>query len=141
MHSAYVNYDYYKSEYLLGVSPVVPEEKFDYWEKQAAKEIDQFTYGRIKANSDLICDEVKECTCAIAELLYKADTLTESVLKEGMTGVITSYNNDGQSASFDVSQSIYTETGKKKEIRRIIQQNLGNTGLLYRGVKGYESKL
>ena len=141
MHLAYVDYNYYKSEYLLGISPAVPEEKFNYWEKQAVKEIDQFTYGRIKANRSLICDEVKECTCAIAELLYKADTLTESVLKEGMTGAMTSYSNDGQSASFDVSQSIYTETGKRKEIKRIIQKYLGNTGLLYRGVKGYESKL
>lgn len=136
---AYANYDYYITDYLLGQDPVIPEKVFLFWEKQARVEIDAQTFGRIAANQAFITGQVKDCACAIAEVLYKAHTLTESTRENGMVGVQVSYSNDGQSGTYDVSQSAYTESGKKTEIKRLISRYLGNTGLLYAGVNCLES--
>lgn len=64
--------------------------------------------------------------------LYQADKSTQQVIAQG--GVLQSYSNDGESGTFDLSQSTFTEGGKAKKIREIIHRHLGNTGLLYRGV-------
>ena len=50
-------------------------------------------------------------------------------------GILSSYSNDGQSGTFDLSQSPYTEEGKKRKTQEIIYKYLGNTGLLYRGMQ------
>ena len=130
---AYVDYAYYISGYLLGKYPAVPEAVFPFWEKQAEKELDRFTFNRMKINPGLISEDVKDCVCAIIELLHKADKISEDAVSEGVAGVLTGYSNDGESASYDVSQSIYTESGKAKEIKRLIILYLGNSGMLYQG--------
>lgn len=131
----YATYDYYISGYLLGRTPAVPEAEFLYWEKQARREIDAYTFGRL-ADSSLISETVQDCTCAISELLYQAHKLSESNAAQGLAGPLTSWSNDGNSGTVDASQSIYTESGRKTEIRRIIYLYLGNTGLPYAGVNG-----
>ena len=130
---AYVELTYYKEGYLLGKNQAVPDPEFGFWEKQARAELDTYTFGRLEANNNLITDKVKDCTCAIAELLYKAHTLSESNMAQGIVGALTSWSNDGNSGSVDTSQSVYTESGKRSEIQRIIYLYLGNTGLLYAG--------
>lgn len=130
----YVNYDYYITEYLLGKSPEIQEDLFLYWEKQARSQIDKYTYGRIRNDSGLISEYVKDCTCELAELLHQADSINKQGIEEGAAGPVSSYSNDGQSASFDLSKSSYTEEGKTKKIMEIIHRYLENTGLLYAGV-------
>lgn len=119
----------------MNVVPVIPEEVFQHWAKQAGKEIDKHTYGRLKVCQEALPDEVKECTCELAELLYRADSISEQTLHQGGAGLLVSYNNDGQSGSFDISHSIYTEEGKARKIREVIYRHLVNTGLLYAGVR------
>jgi len=116
----YVDYEYYVSGYLLGREPAVPEKVFSYWEKQARSEIDKRTFGRIKADETLVSDQVKDCCCEIAELLYQADSVVQQSLQEGAPGPL--------------SQSTYTESGKSGKVREIIYRYLGNTGLLYAGI-------
>lgn len=135
----YADYQYYITQYLLGREPTLPEEEFLFWEKQAAKEIDKYTMGRIHALKDGVPDEAKECTCEIAELLYTANLLSEEATKQGAAGPLASYSNDGESGSYDLSVSVYTEEGKQKKIRRIISTGLAYTGLLYRGGMQIES--
>lgn len=130
----YVDYEYYVSGYLLGREPAVPEKVFSYWEKQARSEIDKRTFGRIKADETLVSDQVKDCCCEIAELLYQADSVVQQSLQEGAPGPLASFSNDGQSGTFDLSQSTYTESGKSGKVREIIYRYLGNTGLLYAGI-------
>lgn len=131
----YVDSTYYAKEYLAGCKePIIPDESFRYWERQAEKEINKFTYGRIIAHSELISDNVKDCVCEIAELLYRADNVAEQALEQGGAGLLSSYNNDGESGTFDLSQSVYTEEGKAKKISDIIHKHLAYTGLLYAGV-------
>ena len=67
-----------------------------------------------------------------AELLYQADKSTQQAAEQG--GVLQSYSNDGESGTFDLSQSTFTEEGKQKKTKEIIYRYLGNTGLLYSGV-------
>ena len=132
----YADHEYYLSDYLLGREPAIPEGDFQFWEKQARAEVDAYTYGRLKEDASLITDEVKDCICAVAELLCKSSSLAEASLQEGAAGPLASYSNDGQSATYNLTESIYTESGKRKEIRRLVYQYLGATGLLYAGVRG-----
>ena len=80
-------------------------------------------------------EEVKLCTCAVAEVLYKADKAKTEQQESGLAGPLASWSNDGQSGTVDLSNSTLTETGKMKEVRRLIAQYLCNTGLMYRGLK------
>ncbi len=128
----YVNYGYYESKYLLGREPTVPEDDFMFWEKQTERVLNQYIFGRLTADTELLTDEVKDCACELAELLYQADRSAQQAAVQG--GVLQSYSNDGESGTFDLSQSTFTEEGKAKKISEIIHRYLGNTGLLYRGV-------
>ncbi|MDE5909857.1 MAG: hypothetical protein K2H52_14100 [Lachnospiraceae bacterium] len=135
----YADYEYYTKGYLLGKPPAVPEDDFPYWEKQAGIEIDARTFNRLKADGSLVTDAVRDCTCAIAELLYKADKISDQNLQEGAAGALVSYSNDGESATFNLKESVYTESGKKREIQNLIYRYLHATGLLYAGGIRYES--
>ena len=109
---AYATRDYYISGYLQGRSPAVPDADFLFWEKQAERIVDSYTFDRIKANDSLLTDDVKDCTCELTELLYRADKASQSTSDFG--GPLTSYSNDGESGTIDLSRSIYTEEGKRK---------------------------
>ena len=42
----YVTYGYYESKYLLDREPVIPEDDFQFWEKQAQRILNQYTCDR-----------------------------------------------------------------------------------------------
>ena len=128
----YASYNYYESGYLLGRDPKLSEDDFPFWEKQAERVLSQYTFSRLASNFGLITDEVKDCTCELAELLYQADKSAQQAVEQG--GILQSYSNDGESGTFDLSQSTFTEEGKAKKTREIIYRYLGNTELLYTGV-------
>ena len=134
----YADFPYYRDFFLLGRAPVVPEEVFQFWSKQAGIEIDRRTFYRLRRNPAQVPEAVRDCTCAVAELMYRADLMQVSMEAEGMTGVVTSYSNDGESATLDISQSVCTESGKKKEMARLVRLYLSGTGLLYPGVDRLE---
>lgn len=129
---AYVDYAYYISGYLQGKAPAVPEDEFLFWEKQAERVLNQYTFSRLAADCGLIDDDVRDCACELAEFLYGAGRAAQQAAEQG--GILASYSNDGESGTFDVSQSVYTEEGKRKKSREIIFRYLGDTGLLYQGV-------
>lgn len=128
----YTSYNYYESGYLMGRDPKLSEDEFPLWEKQAERVLNQYTFSRLASNFGLITDDVKDCACELAELLYQADKSTQQAVEQG--GILQSYSNDGESGTFDVSQSTFTEEGKAKKTREIVYRYLGNTGLLYAGV-------
>lgn len=131
----YASYQYYFAEYLAGRKPVIPDSEYAYWEKQARAEVDRATFRRLQGAQEAeIPQEVRECTCAVAELLYRAYSVSEQAFEAGGAGPLASYSNDGVSGSFDLKESVYTESGKRSEIRRLIQLHLAETGLLYAGV-------
>ena len=128
----YTSYNYYESGYLMGRDPKLSEDEFPLWEKQAERVLNQYTFSRLASNFGLITDDVTDCACELAELLYQADKSTQQAAEQG--GILQSYSNDGESGTFDVSQSTFTEEGKAKKTREIVYRYLGNTGLLYAGV-------
>lgn len=130
----YADYEFYTSEYLLGKAPTVPEESFLYWEREARMQIDSYTFGRIESLPELP-EKVRLCTCAVAEVLYQAGKAKSEQQESGLAGPLASWSNDGQSGTVDLSNSTLTETGKMKEVRRLIAKYLCNTGLMYRGLK------
>ena len=131
---AYADYRYYVQEYLREKEPVISETEFPYFEKQAEKEIDLRTFNRIRSNHTLLTVDVKECACAVAEFLCEAENVVRGATAQGLAGPLASWSNDGESGSVDLSQSCYTESGKKAKIREIISIHLSHTGLLYAGV-------
>ena len=132
----YADYEYYTGGYLLGREPVISDKVYPYWEKQAEKEIDKHAFGRLRGHPELVTDDVKDCACELAELLYQADSVSQRARQQGGAGLLESYNNDGESGTFDLSQSAYTEEGRTRKTREIIYKHLACTGLLYAGVNG-----
>lgn len=128
----YVSYMYYEN---YSDPPVIKEDFWEYWESQAEREVDKKTFGRLRKDPALITEPVKQCICEIAELLYKAEEIAEQAWQQGGAGLLESYNNDGESGTFDLSQSAYTEEGKARKIREIIYRYLSFTGLMYAGVR------
>lgn len=128
----FATYKFYASEYLMGRAPSIPETEFLFWESQAELEVDNKTFGRLRKNKKLVDDRVKKCSCAVAELLYKADVAEK---KSAGMGPLTSYSNDGESGSFDLSESVLTESGKKAKIAELCRKYLSGTGLLYVGIE------
>ncbi|WP_418539810.1 hypothetical protein [Massilistercora timonensis] len=131
----YADYKYYTDTYLAGRDPVIVKETdFNFFERSAEKEVNNRTYGRIQKRPDLITDDVKNCVCALTEFLFKCDTLDESSFQNG-GGRLVSYSNDGDSGSFDLSQSDFvSDQARQKKISGLVSFYLSGTGLLYRGV-------
>lgn len=135
---SYVDYGYYTDTYLAGADPPMNSEDFSRWERRAEAEMDALTHGRIAAMT-VLPDKVKDCACAVTELLYEADSQAEAYRSQGMAGPLASWNNDGQSGTVDLGQSVYTESGRRQETRRLCSLYLGPLGLMYAGVDHYES--
>lgn len=131
----YADYKYYTEEYLLGRDLVITEEKdFAFFERDAEKEINNRTFGRITKDPSLVTEDVKNGVCAVAEFLYKCDSLDKNSLENG-GGQLVSYSNDGDSGSYDFAGSAYgSEQSRQEKISSLVSFYLSGTGLLYRGV-------
>ena len=131
----YADYNYYTSKYLAGHVPSVKEDDWTYYARQAGTYMDSCTFGRIDTGN--IPEPVRLCACELAEILCRSD----SGVQEGASGPMTSYSNDGQSASFAVDpNNVYTQEGKRKAMNAIIHRYLANTGMLYAGGGSYAVK-
>lgn len=128
----YTDDEFYKNQYLLGRKPVI-DSGFNFYARQSSQIIDQYTFGRL-SNVQQVPEEVQLCCCELAELLYQAETVAQASLQQGGAGPLASYSNDGESGTFDLSQSSYTEAGKEAKAKEIIYRYLGNSGLLFVGV-------
>ncbi len=131
----YVDYRYYVNTYLVNRYPLIPENEFSFWEKQAERELDHVTFDRIRKNAYLVDENVMDCTCELTEYLYKQDRFTRASEDETM-GILSSYSNDGESATYDVSamKEKYSDSAKPSVIYSIVSKYLSRTGLMYRGV-------
>ena len=123
-----------------GSTAVLTSAQFPFYETKAEAELGRQTFGLLAsvvivgtAATIVIDDEtitltlanIKNCICEIAEFLYQHEQRTSG-------GIMTSFSNDGQSASFDTTA--LTENGKMNFIRSIAQRYLSGTVLTARGV-------
>lgn len=134
----YATYEYYTSEYVGSGTAVIPQAEYDRFAKRADLELDLATHGRIPG-LDPLPVRVKDCSCAVAELLYAVETQAQGYIFAGLAGPVESWSNDGQSGKVSLENSIYTPAGREKEIMRLCRLYLGPLGLLYLGVVHYES--
>lgn len=114
---AYATWEDYKSKYLLGREPSIPQKEFPFWAQQASTYVDAVTFERLHDVDTLASHEtaVILAVCALAEHLYAT----------AESRGITSVSVTGHSIAYD-------KTGKEQT--EIVRLHLGNTGLLYRGV-------
>ena len=127
----YVDYTYYSNSF---GGTTIPEADFIKLERKARVFIDDITFDRLKNDTTLIDDTVKECLCEIMECNYKLDQ------EEAETGgkLISSETIDQHSVTYAVSDTEKNEVDKSRinftKFYNIARQYLSNTGLLYRGV-------
>lgn len=117
----YADYEYYSQEFH---GDRIPEDKFPAAARDASREIDYVTFGRLEAADD-IPDKVKEACCAAAEVLY----LTEDAALKAAGG-ISSEKVGELSVTYSAGGTSGSAGGA---VRDVIKKYLGNTGLMYRG--------
>ena len=130
--SNYANYDDYLYVYLNGRDVLIPSATFDYYSQKASSEIRSRIYNDIT----VIDDDVKCCTCEIAEYIYNVEQNVNSTSANATKG-ISSESVGGYSVSYGTSvSSEYTIENRKISITGIVSKWLGNKGYMGRGVVG-----
>lgn len=127
----YVDFIYYRDSF---GGTTIPEANFIKLERKARVFIDDVTFDRLKNDTALIDDTVKECLCEIMECNYKLEQ--EEAETDGK--LISSETIDQHSITYAVSDTEKNEIDKSRinftKFYNIARQYLSNTGLLYRGV-------
>ncbi len=118
---AYADAAYYTT-YLCGKSAVIDTALFPFYSKQASKYIDRLTFGNITTATE----DVKDCTCEIAEYLYRSESTRRA---DG----IKSETIGQYSVTYDTTGATEEEV-KNKAILSICKKWLGDSGLMYCGV-------
>ena len=117
----YADYAFYMTEY---GGNVIPNEEFQRVITRASSYIKAITFSRVDENN--IPEEVKAAACAVAEVIYKAESSTEEKKSETVGKLSVSYvteQADGQ---------IKEKVLRKKQYAAAYLY-LATTGLLYRG--------
>lgn len=120
------NHDFYKSKYLTGREAVIDTASFPFWEREASQEVRKYTFDNID-ESKPISEVIQFCVCAVAEHLYTCDK------QENETGNVVSEKDGTWSATYESAKQ--SEDNKQVKTAKIIYKWLGNTGLLYRGMR------
>lgn len=119
----YANYAFYTTEF---DGNIIPEETFHRVAARASAYVKAITFSRVDENN--IPEEVKAATCAVAEIIYKAESPTNEKEKKSETV-----------GKLSVSYVTEQEDGQIKE--KVLRKKqyaaaypyLATTGLLYRG--------
>lgn len=116
-----VDYTFYVDTY--GGSRI-PESSWDRLSQKAVQRLDAFTFGRCTGDciGEPWCNSAKCAVCEMAEILFADEK------RDGKT----SENNDEYSVSFDTSKSL------SSLLYDVVRVYLGNTGLLYAGVRCHD---
>jgi len=121
---SYADENFYQTDFLCGKKAVIMT-AFEFYARFASKIIDRYTHGNIDPEN--IPESVKMCCCELAETLYR-----DELVQQESNGV-SSESVAGWSKSYEDSES--RRTALKSLQRDCIYKWLGNTGLLYSGVR------
>lgn len=112
-----IDYNYYSTVYKGKLS----EQEFTEFSRRATKLVEYYTFGRIKTINDIhLMSEVKLTICEIIDSYNDDDGV---IRKPG----VKSYTEGKQSVTFSDKDELLSYQ------KRIIRENLTNTGLLNRG--------
>ena len=116
----YADYEYYSCQYGGKVSAA----DFRSLSLRASYFIDAATSGKAAAHAD--DERVKDCCCALVDLLQKND-MRDGIASETNDGVSITYTQGGRYGSSNT-------TTVEQHMYDTVSLYLGNTGLLYAGV-------
>jgi len=126
-----VSEEYYKTKYLLGRAPVIPDGRFAFWERSAAIEID---FRRsLNTLDESAGQSLKNCICEVAEFLYsleQAQSAGQHGAGDGPNGLVSGFTNDGYAVQYiDVNKPLreITRADTAKTIRGIAIKWLSGT--------------
>lgn len=124
----YADYQDYQNNYKRGLAACIPEADFPFYAQQASHRMDYLTWGRI---TDTLAEteNIKNCCCEMAEAIYRY----ERARNNDSGAPVSSWSNDGESGSYDMSGSDVTQNGHEKQIGQIARKYLLRLGLLNRG--------
>lgn len=113
----YVDYEFYRNKY----GGKVPEDNFKHLEILAASTVDYYTFNRIKE----VNDNVKFAVCELVDYLKDLEDKGGKEIASEKVG------------TYSVTYAVADERSDlvKRKQRDIIRKWLGQTGLMYRGVK------
>lgn len=129
---SYASYDDYINIYLNGRNVLIPSATFNYYSLKATNEISSRIYGSLVT----IDNDVKCCTCEIAEYLFNVEQNVNSTSENATKGV-SSESVGGYSVTYGTSvSSEYAIENRNSNISDIIRKWLGNKGFMGRSVVG-----
>ena len=119
-----VNSQFYSLDYN---GNIIPDEELDKWLSMASNRVRMSILNRSIEGFE---DEVSNCTCQIADILYNQFQKNQELIK----GNITSESVGDYSRSFSTTSSDELMKTCNSQILNALELWLGPTGLLYRGL-------
>ena len=112
-----VCFEFYFNSFCGGKNGVIPAEAFDRCIRQAEREIGSYLLCKaVSAENESL---LKLCLCEVAELLFSSEK-----------------NGDLKSETIDGYSVVFADKADEKEnVRKVIFQRLGASGLLFAGVE------
>lgn len=133
--NSYIDYNYYSNTF---GGTLIPDEEFETYGKRASQEVRIRILNRDISEYE---DEVKDCTCKVAEILYNQDIIKEhyKAVVNGTDVLITSekvgdYSRNLANLSFTDLKALVNENKLEQEISDEIDKDLLFTNLTYRGI-------
>ena len=122
---SYVEYSFYTDVY----GGIIPQIEFNKLEIQSSSLVDHYTFNRITDVSNML----RLCVCELVDELNRQNKLST----EG-TGLIKSESVSKYSVTYQMPNEGYSSEQLRTPEQRIyfiIKKWLGNSGLMYRGVR------
>lgn len=125
-----VDYDFYIDNY-EGSS--IPESSFKNMSIKASAYVNKNTYNRIKESN--IDDNIKNCTCEIADLLYSQDIKKLKIedIKMVASETVGKHSKTYVNNSNLIDKQILSDSELETSCYKICYKYLVSTGLMYRG--------
>lgn len=133
---AYADFPYYR-DFFKGTL-IKDENAFRTLAERSSEFMDTVTFDRIHDESllNLHKDKIQKCTCALSEMLFKrnliSDSDSENMPKTSET--IGAYSVEFANPYDYIQEMSMSDSDFRKAMKNTALRYLGNTGLMYRGV-------
>lgn len=123
----FADYQFYQEQYLLGKSPLIPENEFKFYANKASNEI----LNRIKFdfNGEPI-EEMKQAMCELAEVQFSQSNSNSASVPLG----VASEKVGEYTVTYKGNSNIQIERDYTLKVTSVLKKWLGKTGYLYRGI-------
>lgn len=125
-----IDYDYYVNNY--GGSSI-PESSFNNFAIKASARINKYTFNRI--TDEVIDNNIKNCACEIADLLYSQDIKKLKIedIKMVASETVGKHSKTYVNNSNLIDKQILSDSELETSCYKICYKYLVSTGLMYRG--------